>query len=394
MNTTPASERLHIVLAGRCNSGKSSLLNAIAGQDVAIVSDRAGTTTDPVRKAIEITGVGACTIVDTPGLDDTDTIGSLRVGRTRQQMEKADIIVALLDASAPEWSKSFVAELRALGKPLVMLLPKADTIADYASQAQLLSNEVDGEVTAVSALTRFGLNDLFAAIVKSAGREEATITGSLCKAGDTVVLVMPQDPQAPRGRLIMPQVQTIRELLDKECIAVCTTPSLLSASLAGLTQPPALVITDSQVFSLVSEIVPESVPLTSFSVLMAGYKGDLRLFVKGAEALDKLGPGSRVLIAEACSHTPQAEDIGRVKIPRLLRKRAGEELRIDFASGADFSEDLSVYDLVIHCGGCMFTRSHVMARVNRLRQAGVPMTNYGILLAKAAGILPRIVLPD
>lgn len=392
MNTTPSSERTHIALIGLCNSGKSSLLNAITRQDVALVSATAGTTTDPVRKAIELPGVGACTIVDTPGLDDTGSLGELRTGRTRDEISRADLLVILLPHDNPEWAAKILSSPAVVEKPHVAILHKADLLADPLPLVSDLSRRFDTEVIGVSSLTGQGIPALLKAIATAARRDEVTITGSLAPEGSTVVLVMPQDPQAPRGRLILPQVQTLRELLDKHCTAICCTPDRLQATLSSLSTPPHLVITDSQVFGPVAAIVPPEVPLTSFSVLMAGYKGDLPLFVKGSEALDTLTPSSRVLIAEACSHTPQAEDIGRVKIPRLLRSRVGDGLRIDIVSGADFPADLSVYDLVIHCGGCMFTRAHVMERLKRLRAANVPVTNYGILLARAAGILPRLPL--
>lgn len=394
MNNTPASERLHIALAGRCNSGKSSLLNAITGQDVALVSPAAGTTTDPVRKAIELPGAGPCTIVDTPGLDDTGSLGSLRTGRTRHELSRADMIIAFLDSDDTRWSARFVAELRSYGKPVIALLSRIDLLPGASTGITALSQAIDAKVIGVSSTTGRGIPTLLQAIAEAARRDEITLTGSLAPEGSTVVLVMPQDPQAPRGRIILPQVQTLRELLDKHCTAICCTPDRLQATLSALSSPPDLVITDSQVFGPVAAIIPPEVPLTSFSVLMAGYKGDLPLFVKGSEALENLTPASRVLIAEACSHTPQNEDIGRVKIPRLLRNRVGEGLQIDIVSGSDFPEDLTIYNLVVHCGGCMFTRSHVMERVERLRQAGIPVTNYGILLARAAGILPRISLPE
>ena len=393
MNNTPASERLHIVLVGRCNCGKSSLLNSISGQDVALVSSTAGTTTDPVKKAIELPGAGACTIVDTPGLDDTGSLGPLRTGRTRDEIARADIIIAFLSPDATEWSAELMQQLRLTEKPVISIVNKADMLIDAERVAHDLSDTVKTEAIPVSSLTGYGIPSLLKAIASAARREEVTITGSLAPEGSTVVLVMPQDPQAPRGRLILPQVQTLRELLDKHCTAICCTPDRLEDTLSRLSSTPDLVITDSQVFGPVAAIVSPETPLTSFSVLMAGYKGDLTLFVKGSEALDTLTPASRVLIAEACSHTPQAEDIGRVKIPRLLRNRIGEGLQIDIVSGSDFPEDLTIYDLVVHCGGCMFTRSHVMERVRRLQAAGVPVTNYGILLARAAGILPRISLP-
>lgn len=386
MNNTPSSERLHIVLAGNCNSGKSSLLNALCGQKAAIVSPRPGTTTDPVKKPAELPGLGACVIVDTPGIDDNDQLGALRMERSREEFAKADMIIAVADAEKSEDFENLLKNLKKYGVPVITVVSKSDLTR---SDAALFGKDV----IAVSAATGEGIDALLKRLASEISDSDITITGNLVKAGDIVVLVMPQDKQAPKGRLILPQVQTLRELLDKGCIPICTTPDNLAEALSHLDRTPDLVITDSQVFPQVSAIIPEECRLTSFSVLMAAYKGDAALFLEGLKALDTFTEESRVLIAEACSHVPQTEDIGRVKIPRLLRSRFGAELQIDFCNGADFPENLSVYNLIIHCGGCMFTRRHVLSRVRRASASGVPITNYGMLLAHFAGILPRVVLP-
>ena len=388
MNNTPSSERLHIVIAGNCNSGKSSLLNAICGQNAAVVSPRPGTTTDPVRKPAELPGLGACVIVDTPGIDDNDDLGVLRMERSREEFAKADMIIAVADAEKSGDFEDLLKNLKKYGVPVITVVSKSDLTP--CADSQMKSG---GDAIKVSAVTGEGIDLLLKRLAAEMSGSDITITGNLVKAGDIVVLVMPQDKQAPKGRLILPQVQTLRELLDKGCIPICTTPDNLAEALSHLDRTPDLVITDSQVFPQVSAIIPEECRLTSFSVLMAAYKGDAALFLEGLKALDTFTEESRVLIAEACSHVPQTEDIGRVKIPRLLRSRFGSGLRIDFCNGADFPENLSAYDLIIHCGGCMFTRRHVLSRVRRASASGVPITNYGMLLAHFAGILPRVVLP-
>ena len=388
MNNTPSSERLHIVIAGNCNSGKSSLLNAICGQNAAVVSPRPGTTTDPVRKPAELPGLGACVIVDTPGIDDNDDLGALRMERSREEFAKADMIIAVADAEKSEDFENLLKNLKKYGVPVITVVSKSDLA--LCADSQMKSG---GDAIKVSAVTGEGIDLLLKRLAAEISDSDITITGNLVKAGDIVVLVMPQDIQAPKGRLILPQVQTLRELLDKGCIPICCAPDNLVNALSHLDRTPDLVITDSQVFGQVASVIPDDCRLTSFSVLMAAYKGNEALFLEGLKALDTFTEESRVLIAEACSHVPQTEDIGRVKIPRLLRSRFGAELQIDFCNGADFPENLSVYNLIIHCGGCMFTRRHVLSRVRRASASGVPITNYGMLLAHFAGILPRVVLP-
>ena len=390
MNSTPHSERTNIAIFGRCNSGKSSLVNALTGQDVAIVSDKVGTTTDPVVKAMEITGVGACVIIDTAGIDDDSALGRERVARSRKMLERTDIAVLLFTEDEPEVEIEWLKDI--LGKKIavVAVLSQCDRIAEPEVVAANIEKRCDVKPICISSLTGEGLEELRAALLRLTSQQEQLLTEGFCEAGDTVLLVMPQDEQAPKGRLIKPQVQTIRELLDRGCNALCCTADGMESALKALGEAPRLIITDSQVFDRVYQLKPEASALTSFSVLFARYKGDIDLFVEGAEKLLSLSPTAHILIAEACTHTPQHEDIGRVKLPRLLRRKLGEELKIDIVGGADFPADLTPYDLVIHCGACMFNRRHVMSRVGRAIEQGVAITNYGIAIAALTGILDRV----
>ena len=394
MENTPQVSRLHIALIGRRNAGKSSLLNAWVGQDVAVVSDVAGTTTDTVRKAVELPGLGACVLLDTPGFDDTDRqLGRLRIERMQTAVEQADIVIVVASGvDLTEEEREWIVSLRRNGTPWMLALGKADTIADAEQEAERMGRELKVSAVAVSAWKRTGLDRLTELLLQLLPPDfgEETITGSLAKEGDRVLLVMPQDKEAPKGRLILPQVQTIRELLDKHCIAVCCTPDKMGEALASFHKSPELIITDSQVFPQVFRQKPADSRLTSFSVLFAAYKGDGRVLRRGAESISRLTEHSRVLIAEACAHVPAGEDIGRVKLPRLLRKRIGEGLQISFVSGRDFPQDLSPYQLVIHCGACMFNRRYVLERIRRAEEQGVPITNYGMAIAHLTGILHQI----
>ena len=385
-------ERTHIAILGRCNAGKSTLVNRITGQDVSIVSDTRGTTTDPVQKAIEINGLGAAILIDTPGIDDDTLLGNERVARIGKVLDKTDIAVILLTDEDCDAERGLIEECRVREIPVIVALAHIDRIADYPTLQDTLSKQLDREVIAISALTGEGIDNLVEKIITLRPTEERLITEGLCQAGDCVMLVMPQDKSAPKGRLIQPQVQTIRELLDRGCTPICCTPDRMPQALEALATPPQLIITDSQAFAEVYKLKPEATALTSFSILFARYKGDIHLFTEGAKALNTLTASSRILIAEACTHTPQHEDIGRVKLPRLLRKRFGETLQIDIVSGSDYPEDLTPYDLVIHCGACMFNRKHVLSRIERARQQGVPITNYGVILAALTGILNRVVV--
>ena len=385
-------ERTHIAILGRCNAGKSTLVNRMTGQDVSIVSETRGTTTDPVQKAIEINGLGATVIIDTPGIDDDTHLGNERVARIGKVLDKTDIAVILLTGEDCEAESGLIEECRVRGIPVLVALAHIDRIADYPTLQATLSKRLGQEVMAISARTGEGIDHLMEDIVTLRPTEERLITEGLCQAGDCVLLVMPQDKSAPKGRLIQPQVQTIRELLDRGCTPICCTPDRMSQALEALATPPQLIITDSQAFAEVYKLKPEASVLTSFSILFARYKGDIHLFTEGVRALDTLTASSRILIAEACTHTPQHEDIGRVKLPRLLRKRFGETLQIDIVSGSDYPDDLTPYDLVIHCGACMFNRKHVLSRIERARQQSVPITNYGVILAALTGILDRVTV--
>ena len=390
MNSTPHSERTNIAIFGRCNSGKSSLVNALTGQDVAIVSDKVGTTTDPVVKAMEITGVGACVIIDTAGIDDDSALGRERVARSRKMLERSDIAILLFTEDEPAVEIEWLNDIRRQKIAVVAVLSQCDRIAEPEVVAANIEKQCGLKPICISSLTGEGLEELRAALLRLASQQEQLLTEGFCEAGDTVLLVMPQDEQAPKGRLIKPQVQTIRELLDRGCNALCCTADGMESALKALAEAPRLIITDSQVFDRVYQLKPEASVLTSFSVLFARYKGDIDLFVEGADKLLSLSPTAHILIAEACTHTPQHEDIGRVKLPRLLRRKLGEELKIDIVGGADFPEDLTPYDLVIHCGACMFNRRHVMSRVGRVKEQGVAITNYGIAIAALTGILDRV----
>ena len=390
LQTTPTANRLHIALFGRRNSGKSSLINALTGQDTALVSDIPGTTTDPVSKAMELHGIGPCVIIDTPGFDDEGTLGEMRIERTLKAIERTDIALLLCEETNLQEEAAWMQQLKAKNIPVILILNKADIRKDISS---LIEQELGQKPLLVSAKEKRGMEDIRLAILEKLPQdfEQPSITGDLVSENDLVLLVMPQDIQAPKGRLILPQVQTMRELLDKKCLIMSCTTDKLPQTLQALARPPKLIITDSQVFKTVYEQKPAESLLTSFSVLMAGYKGDIRQFIEGASAIDRLTERSRILIAEACAHAPMTEDIGRVKIPCLLRKKIGEGLQIDMVSGSDFPKDLSGYDLIIHCGACMFNRKHVMNRLESASSQQIPMTNYGITLAHLMGILDKIV---
>mgnify|MGYP000691929986 FL=1 len=393
LNNTPSGERLHIGLFGRRNSGKSSLVNALTRQQIALVSDVAGTTTDPVSKTMEIHGIGPCVFIDTAGFDDEGTLGEMRVQKTRDALRKTDVALLLFggeDHSAElEWLPLF----RQQQTPVIPVISRADERENVAALAAQVQEETGLPPVVVSAATRAGIDTLVDRIIRAMpeGFAAASITGRLVQEGDTVLLVMPQDIQAPKGRLILPQVQTIRDLLDHHCVVVSATTAQLKQALDTMKQPPALIITDSQAFAEVYPLKPEGSRLTSFSVLFAAHKGDIDAFVCGAAAIDRLTERSRVLIAEACTHAPLADDIGREKIPALLRRRFGAGLEVTVVSGVDFPADLSGYNLIIHCGACMFNRRYVLARIRQAQDQGVPITNYGVALAHLTGILDKIV---
>ena len=395
MNSAPQSLRRHIAIFGRRNVGKSSLLNAITGQQVAIVSTEAGTTTDPVNRAMEILPLGPCMLIDTAGFDDEGNVGELRNQRTHRVLDQADMAILVIDqAHDLSLEKEWLQELHRLEIPAIVVLNKVDKLASSATVVKAVSEELGMSPVAVSAKTRFGIDNLRLALSSAAGDDqEISLTAGLVSSGGSVLLVMPQDPQAPKGRLILPQVQTIRDLLNKNCIATCCGVDNLKAALDALCEAPSLIITDSQVFKQVYDLKPVNSKLTSFSVLMAGMKGNIDLLLEGARAIDNLTPRSRVLIAEACSHAPMNEDIGRVKIPHLVRKTYGESIVFDIHAGKDYPADLKNYDLIVHCGACMFNRRLMLSRILRAQQQGVPITNYGLALAHLQGILDKVELP-
>ena len=387
LQETPAAQRLHIALYGRRNAGKSSLINALTGQQVALVSPVAGTTADPVKKAMELHPIGPVLFIDTAGYDDEGELGQLRVEATRDTLTRADVALLVIAGEPSQEDLQWAQQLKEQNTPFL----GGQTKGDLAAPAQLPADLAERAV-AVSAATGDGIEALRAALTalvpEDFGRQD--LTRGLCSAGDVVLLVMPQDIQAPKGRLILPQVRTIRHLLDLKCTVVSTTADGLDGALAALSAPPKLIITDSQCFPLVAAKKPEKSLLTSFSILMAADKGDIDAFAQGAKAIGTLNQDSRVLIAEGCTHAPLEEDIGRVKIPNLLRKRVGQGLQVDVVAGNDFPHDLTGYDLVIHCGGCMFNRAYVLSRLTQAQRQGVPMTNYGVAIAYLTGILEQV----
>ena len=399
LNEVPNANRLHIGIFGKTNSGKSSLLNIITGQSTSIVSDVAGTTTDVVYKAMEINPLGPCVLMDTAGLEDNTALGAQRLEKTQLAMDKADVAIIVFPADGRQDFASelqLVARFRQKNIPVLCLIndffDNKEAVADL--QARLAERLKDSKINAVVAdCSHTGnIDELRMALASLMPEDFDTeyITGRLVAEDDVVLLVMPQDIQAPKRRLILPQVQTIRELLDRKCIVISATADKYQQALSQLKTAPKLIITDSQVFKYVYEHKPAESRLTSFSVLFAAYKGDLAYYIEGAKHIDSLTEKSMVLIAECCTHAPLQEDIGRVKIPALLRKRFGAKLQVDVVSGTDFPENLSAYDLIIQCGGCMFNRQFIMTRIEKARAEAVPMTNYGITIAYLTGILDKI----
>lgn len=391
MNDTPSGERIHIGFFGKRNAGKSSLLNAVTGQELAVVSETEGTTTDPVYKAMELLPLGPVMLIDTPGFDDEGVLGKQRVKKTRQVLEKTDIAVLVADASAgmTACDEELTALFREHDIPCIVAFNKSD-VTDAKEKKQ--GDDKITDVICVSAKTGEGVQELKEKLAAMRpDQEERHLAADLVKPLDTVVLVVPIDSAAPKGRLILPQQQTIRDLLEAGAVVMVTRESELEQTLAKLKEKPAFVITDSQAFEDVAAIVPADIPLTSFSILMARYKGFLKIAVEGVKAIDGLKDGDRVLIAEGCTHHRQCDDIGTVKIPRFLKKYTGKELAIETSSGTGFPEDLTPYALVIHCGGCMLNEREVLRRMRFAGRQGVPVTNYGIAIAQMKGILERSI---
>lgn len=403
MNDTPAGERVHIGFFGRRNAGKSSLLNAVTGQELSVVSEIGGTTTDPVYKAMELLPLGPVMLIDTPGFDDEGTLGEQRVKRTRQVLEKTDIAVLVADAGEgmTVCDRELISLFEEREIPYMIALNKSD-IADgcpMESDAERQGAETQNGskivgVIYVSSVTGVGVHELKERLASLLPEKEPRhLVADLVKSMDVVVLVVPIDSAAPRGRLILPQQQTIRDLLEAGAVTVVVRESELAETFPKLSEKPALVITDSQAFEEVAAVVPNDIPLTSFSILMARYKGFLKIAVEGVRAIDGLRDGDRVLIAEGCTHHRQCDDIGTVKIPRFLKKYTGKNIVVETASGAGFPEDLSPYALVIHCGGCMLNEREVLRRMRFAKRQGVPVTNYGIAIAQMKGILARSIAP-
>ncbi len=386
LNSVSSAERVHIGFFGMRNAGKSSLVNAVTGQNVAIVSDFAGTTTDPVKKSMELLPLGPVVIIDTPGLDDEGELGAMRVKRAKRELNHTDVAVVVVDAEKGESEqvRQLIALIGQKEIPHIVVYNKCDLAKAPADRL------------CVSAKTGEGIAELKERIAQLAAPRvnSKRVVADLIERGDFVVLVTPIDESAPKGRLILPQQQTIRDILDAGAVAVVTQPEELPQTLSTLGKKPKLVITDSQAFGRVSKMVPADITLTSFSILFVRYKGDLSLAARGAAQLDKLQDGDRVLISEGCTHHRQCGDIGTVKLPALIKKHTGgKEIRIDFTSGGDFPEDVSPYKLIIHCGGCMLSEREMLYRTRCAVDANVPMTNYGVAIAHMNGILRRSLAP-
>ncbi|MDA3925298.1 MAG: [FeFe] hydrogenase H-cluster maturation GTPase HydF [Kiritimatiellae bacterium] len=397
LNNTPRGERTHIALFGCRNAGKSSLINALTGQKVSIVSEVKGTTTDPVYKAMELLPLGPITIIDTPGLDDIGDLGSLRIERTHEILNKSDIALLVVDTESKfgSFEEDIIALIKDRGIPLLTAINKADLKQPPKEMLRAIQKLTDNDAHIVSAETKAGVEKLKLALAECVPEtpDKLQIVGDLINPSDIVVLVTPIDKAAPKGRLILPQQQTIRDILEADAIAVVTKEFELRETLEKLGTKPKLVITDSQVFAKVSADTPTDIPLTSFSILFARYKGDLEALVRGATTIEKLKNGSRVLISEGCTHHRQSDDIGTVKIPRWIRQHTGKDIIFEHTSGMQYPKDLDSYELIIHCGACMLNKREMMYRIEQAKKIGIPIVNYGVLIAYLQGILPRCLGP-
>lgn len=399
INETPSGERLHIGIFGRRNAGKSSLINAITGQDLAIVSDVKGTTTDPVKKAMELLPLGPVVLIDTPGLDDEGLLGQKRMEKALQALRQTDIVILTIpaDAALDGLEKTLIQEAKKRGLPFFVVLNKTDLLADKKQIeekekeiAQALSIPLD-VIVAVSADKNEGIHALKEKLANGIPKEqERPLIRDLLSPGDLVVLVVPIDSAAPKGRLILPQQQVIRDSLEAGAVPVVTRDSELAQALSSLGKKPRLIVTDSQVFGVVAKIVPKDIPLTSFSILMARYKGDLEVQIAGAKAIETLQDGDTVLISEGCTHHRQCDDIGTVKMPRWIKEYTGKDLQFAFTSGGEFPKDLSPYAMVVHCGGCTLPLQEMRYRISYGAKQEVAITNYGVMIAYIHGILPRV----
>ena len=399
LNNTPNADRVHIGIFGRRNAGKSSVINAVTGQNIAIVSDVLGTTTDPVYKAMEILPLGPVVLIDTPGLDDVGELGELRVQKAFQVLNKTDIALLVLDVNSgfSKEEEKLLELVKAKNIPFVAVLNKTDIAKEDKIKEfeKLLKDKYNIEnVVSVSAEKKDGIFELKEKIASlNTEKEKSPIISDLVCPGETAVLVVPIDESAPKGRLILPQQQTIRDLLDHNAMAAVTQVTTLAKTLESFKESPKIVVTDSQAFKEVAKIVPESVPLTSFSILFARHKGELSTLVKGVKAMDDLKDGDTVLISEGCTHHRQCNDIGSVKIPNAVKKYTGKNLNFEFTSGGEFPLDLSKYSLIIHCGGCMLNEREMKFRIACANDSGIPLENYGILLAQVNGSLKRSLEP-
>ncbi len=394
MSKVAQSERKHIVFVGLRNSGKSSLVNKFIGQDLVIVSNTPGTTTDPVKKSMELLPFGPVVLVDTAGIDDIGELGEMRISKTIKAISQADFAIVVLDASNKLSSKEkeLYDKLEKLNVPFTTVINKTDLGVNYELIEELNSNRI--KYHSVSCIKDDGIFELKEKVTKLIPHDaEQPLVGDLVQRHDVIVLVVPIDLGAPKGRLIMPQVQTIRESLDEDAIVVVAKDKELRAALDKLASSPKLVVTDSQAIMRVAADVPDDVPLTTFSILMARYKGDLPEFIKGINRVEELKSGDRILISEACSHHAQEDDIGKVKIPRWLRNHTKKDLQVDVRNGADFPEDLSQYKLIIHCGSCMLTRRAMQVRIKQARLIDIPIVNYGVLISYMHGAMPRAIQP-
>jgi len=395
LNQTPIANRLHIAILGKRNTGKSSLINAITGQKIAIVSEYAGTTTDPVYKAMEILPIGPVVIIDTAGIDDSGDLGGLRIGKSYEVINKTDIALVVINASGlSSYDEEIIRRLKENGTEFIIVVNKIDEAPPEAELIRRLTDE-GYKYALVSALKSEGISQLKELIVKNSPKsfEHPSIVGDLIKPGDTVVLVIPIDAAMPKGRLILPQVQTMRDILDNGAFIYAVKDDQLSLALSNLKRKPKMVITDSQVFMKVSADTPSDILLTSFSILFARYKGDLLKLVKGAKALKNLKAGDRVLIAEACTHHQQPDDIGRVKLPRWIREHIEEKIEFDFYSGRDYPQNSADYKLIIHCAGCVLNRKEMLNRIRAVEIEGIPIINYGVAIACIHGVLDRALMP-
>ena len=395
MQDTPKGERLHIAIFGKRNAGKSSLINALTKQDVALVSDLPGTTTDPVYKAMEILPLGPVVLIDTAGLDDEGQLGLLRVEKSKAVLNKTDLAILVIDGQSEltEFDVKIFQEIKTKNIPIVVVVNKIDLQKRIMPHS--IVEQLGNDVVEVSTVTGAGIELLKGLLIKNTTEKwgEETLVGDIVKADDNVVLVVPIDSAAPKGRLILPQVQVLRAILDNDANAIIAKENKLKEALANLKRPPSLVITDSQVFGEIESIVPEAIPFTSFSILFARYKGDLTTYINGVKALEKLAKNDKILIAEGCTHHRQKDDIGTVKIPKWLKEYTGVDLTFDWVSGGQYPANLAEYKLIIHCGACMLNRREVLYRNSIAKEQNVPIVNYGILIAYLKGILPRVIKP-